>query len=229
MEPSRPEGTPSRILERLKRSGRSSIPDLARAFTLSPESVRVHVRALAAAGLVEASGTRSEGRGRPERLWSLTRGAERLFPRREAELLRGLAAHLKQVGREEILSSFLDRFAAERRDTSLGRLEGLEGRERLDEVARILTEEGYMAEIQPGTNGAPARLRLCHCPVRELVDVTRAPCRAEMGFVKALVGGDRKRRALARVEHIPDGGAACAYVVGGAGDGTPVGPRRRSR
>jgi predicted ArsR family transcriptional regulator len=108
----------------------------------------------------------------------------------------------------------LDRFAAQRRDAALGRLEGLHGRERLEEVARILTEEGYMAEIQPGTNGAPAQLRLCHCPVRELVEVTRAPCRAEVAFVKALVGRELARSGLARVEHIADGGSACAYAVG---------------
>jgi predicted ArsR family transcriptional regulator len=214
MEPNRPERTPGRILEQLKRSGPSSIPELARAFALSPESVRAHICTLSEAGWVEASGTRSRGRGRPERLWTLTRDTERLFPRREGELLRGLAAHLRDVGHEEILTSFLDRFAAQRRDAALGRLEGLHGRERLEEVARILTEEGYMAEIQPGTNGAPAQLRLCHCPVRELVEVTRAPCRAEVAFVKALVGRELTRSGLARVEHIADGGSACAYVVG---------------
>ena len=212
MQPTSPEGTPGRILERLKRSGLASIPDLARAFELSPETVRAHVRALAEGGWVREAGRRSEGRGRPERLWALTRQAERLFPRREAELLRGLAVYLREVGREEILAAFLDRFASERRSAAAARLEGLEGRARLEEVARILTDEGYMAEIQDGAEEELPRLRLCHCPVRELVDVTRAPCRAEISFVRDLVG-----QSLARVEYIPDGGAACAYAVGDGG------------
>ena len=229
MVPTSPEGTTGRILEHLKRSGRSAIPDLARAFALSPESVRAHVRALSAAGLVEATGTRSRGRGRPVRIWSLTRDAERLFPRHEGEILGGLAAHLREAGHEDLLASFLDRFAARRRDVALERLAGLQGSARLEEVARILTQEGYMAEIQPGTDSEPARLRLCHCPVRELVDVTRAPCKAEMGFVTALLGSELGGRALARVEHIPDGGAACAYALGGALDGAAAAPGRRSR
>src|SRR3990172_1803931 len=91
MHPTRPEGTPGRILDHLKRQGRASIPDLAQAFGLSPETIRAHVRALSDAGLVAAAGSRSAGRGRPERLWALTRTAERLFPRREGEILRGLA------------------------------------------------------------------------------------------------------------------------------------------
>lgn len=208
MQPLRSEGTPGKVLEHIKRSGRSSIPDLARAFSLSPETVRAHVRALFDAGLLEASGSRSQGRGRPERVWALTREAERLFPRREGELLRGLASHLREVGKEEVLVSFLERFAADRSAAAARSLEGLEGTERLLGVARILTEEGYMAELRPGSNGAPPRLRLCHCPLRELVDVSRAPCKAEISFVRSLVGG-----GMARVEYIPDGGAACSYEL----------------
>lgn len=207
-------GTAGRILERIKRSGPSSIPDLARAFGLSAESVRAHVRDLVRSGLLETSGRRVRGRGRPEGLWALTRRADGLFPRREAELLGGLAAHLRGAGREDLLTAFLERFASERREAGLERVAGLEGLERLGEVARVLTEDGYMAEIQPGTNGEPAHLRLCHCPVRALVDVTRAPCRAEMGYVRALVGERLVERGLSRVEYIPDGGTACAYAVG---------------
>lgn len=203
------EGTPGRILERLKRSGEASIPDLARSFGLSPETVRAHVKALAEDAWVEESGSRSEGRGRPERLWALSPAAERLFPRREGEVLQGFAAYLREVGREDLLVAFLDRFAGERRAAALTRLKGLEGRSRLDEVARVLSDEGYMAEIVDGPDGGGTRLRLCHCPVRELVEVTRAPCRAEVAFVRELVGD-----SLARVEYIPDGGAACAYAVG---------------
>lgn len=210
----RPDGTPGRILEHLKRSGEASIPDLARTFGLSPETVRAHMKALAEDAWVEDSGTRSEGRGRPERLWALTRAAESLFPRREAEVLQGFAAYLREVGREDLLVAFLDRFAGERRATALTRLKGLEGRARLDEVALILSDEGYMAEIVDGPDGGLPRLRLCHCPVRELVEVTRAPCRAEVTFVRELVGD-----TLARVEYIPDGGAACAYAVGEAKGG----------
>jgi len=207
-----PAGTPGRILEHLKRSGPASIPDFARAFALSPETVRAHVRALAEGGWVHEAGRRSEGRGRPERVWALTREAERLFPRREAEILQGLAAYLGETGQEQVLAAFLERFASERRLAAAERLVDLEGRARLDEVARILTDEGYMAEVQDGGEGAPPRLRLCNCPMRDLVDITRAPCKAEIAFVRDLVG-----ESLARVEYIPDGGSACAYAVGGGG------------
>lgn len=215
MHPESPEGSQGRILELLKRRGPASIPDLSRALELNPETIRAHVRALDKSGLLEGVDWRSEGPGRPERIFALTRRAEALFPRRESELLKGLASYLREVGREDVLASFLERFATQRRDAALQRLEGLEGPDRLAEVARILTEEGYMAEIRADDADVP-RLRLCHCPVRELVDVTRAPCKAEIGFVQALVG-----EGMARVEYIPDGDQACAYAL--AGDGGPEG------
>ena len=205
----KPEGTAGWILDRMKRQGPASVPDLAREAGLSPESIRAHVRTLGDQGLVEDVGSRGAGRGRPERIYALTRAAESLFPRREGDFLKGLATFLGEAGQEDLLSAYLAEFAGERTAAGLERLQGLEGRRRLDEVARILTEEGYMAEIVDGAGGDPPQLRLCHCPVRQLVEVTRAPCRAEIGFVRALVGG----RELARVEYIPDGGKACTYAL----------------
>jgi len=209
MRPPKPDGTAGWILDRVKRHGPSSIPELAREAALSPESIRAHVRSLGDRGLLEDVGSRGVGRGRPERLYALTPAAEAFFPRREGEILKGLAAYLGEAGRDDLLSDYLREFADDRTAVAMERLRGLEGRSRLEEVARILTEEGYMAEIADGADGQAPQLRLCHCPVRELVEVTRAPCRAEIAFVRALLGGGD----LARVEYIPDGGSACAYAL----------------
>jgi predicted ArsR family transcriptional regulator len=89
----------------------------------------------------------------------------------------------------------------------MARVEDLSGEARLQEVARILTEEGFMAEVQTDDEGRRV-LRLSHCPLRKLVDVTRAPCRAELSFVRELLG-----ERLARVSYIPTGDSACCYTL----------------
>ncbi|HZD06035.1 MAG TPA: winged helix-turn-helix transcriptional regulator, partial [Longimicrobiales bacterium] len=157
------------IVEHLKRRGPSSIPELADVVGLSPETVRSHVRALGAEGLVVRAGSRRQGPGRPEGLYELGDVAEDLFPRREGEVLRGLAEHLADSGHQDVLASYFEAYAAQRKARGLERLAGLEGRERLEEVARILTEDGFMAEVVDGENGGRPRLRLSHCPLRELV------------------------------------------------------------
>lgn len=196
------------IVDLLKRRGSATVSILADELDLNVETVRDHLKALAGRGLVERRGSLRSGPGRPEILYALTEGAERLFPQREGEILRDLASYLDETGNEAVLEDFFRRYIDQRRGEAMDRLEGLEGRERLDEVARVLTDEGFMAEIEEADEGP--RLRLCHCPMRELVEVSKVPCRMEIGFVRELMGEE-----LARVSYIPSGDASCSYEPGG--------------
>ncbi len=196
------------ILSVLKRLGSATIPVLAERVGLNVETVRGHVKSLASQGLVRREGTRSSGPGRPEVVYALGDEAEKLFPRREAELLRGLASHLRESGHEEVLRSFFDRLIEARRGEALARVEDLEGRERLEEAASILSEQGFMAVVED--RGGHARLRLCHCPFRDLIEETTIPCRAEIGFVRELVG-----ERLTRIRYMPTGDASCSYEAEG--------------
>ncbi|MGH7445725.1 MAG: helix-turn-helix transcriptional regulator, partial [Longimicrobiales bacterium] len=175
---------------------------------LNVETVRHHLQVLRALKLVEQRGARRSGPGRPEVLYALTLDAEALFPRREGEVLRALAEHLLETGNESALEAFFDRYIGARREEALKRVAHLEGAARLAEVARILTELGFMAQVGEGEK---PDLRLCHCPLRELVGVTTIPCRAELGFVRELLG-----ERLTRLSYIPSGDASCTYRAGAA-------------
>jgi predicted ArsR family transcriptional regulator len=192
------------VLEWLKRRGASSIPALAGGLGLNVETVRHHVRALESLGYVERQGTRASGPGRPELLFVLTSAAEQLFPRREGEMLGALAAHLQATGNESLLEEFFDSYISARRPSALARVAGLTGAARVEEVARILSELGFMATAE--TEAGLGRLHLCHCPLRELVEVSRVPCRAELGFIRELLG-----EQLTRLAYIPSGDASCSY------------------
>jgi DNA-binding HxlR family transcriptional regulator len=99
----------------LNREGSATIPALADEAELNVETVRHHLQALTAEGLVERQGTRRSGPGRPEVVYSLTRAAETLFPRREGQILRELVVHLMSTGNEALLQEFFDSYIAERR------------------------------------------------------------------------------------------------------------------
>ncbi|HEX2167214.1 MAG TPA: helix-turn-helix domain-containing protein [Longimicrobiales bacterium] len=193
-----------RLLESLKRRGASTIPELAAEAKLNVETVRHHLQALQGQDLVQRQGTRSAGPGRPEVVYGLATRAESLFPRREGEILRSLVVHLKATGNEALLKEFFDAYIGERREAALARVAGLEGEARMQEAARILSELGFMALAQTGDD--QNELRLCHCPLREVVEVTRIPCRAELGFVRELLG-----ERLTRLSYIPAGDASCTY------------------
>jgi predicted ArsR family transcriptional regulator len=193
------------LLDALKRGGPAAIPALAAELELNVETIRHHMQVLSAAGLVERRGTRRVGRGRPEVIYGLASGAESLFPRREGEVLRALVEHLQATGQEAVLRTFFESYIDARRADLLARVEGLEGAARVEEAGRILTELGFMAEV----DGDTSNLKLCHCPLREVVSVSRVPCRAELAFARELMG-----EPLTRLSHIPSGDASCTYRWG---------------
>jgi predicted ArsR family transcriptional regulator len=195
------------ILGTIKRLGTGTIRHLADELDLNVETVRDHLKSLTALGLVQRAGTVKDRPGRPEIVYTLTAAAESAFPRREGEVLRSLALFLKETGNESLLREFYERFIESRREEALARVEGLTGRARSEEVARILTEFGFMAEIT-GQGDSPT-LRLCHCPLRDLVHATNIPCRAEVGFIHELLG-----ERTARVSHIGSGDSSCSYLIG---------------
>jgi len=202
-----PGDSQRRILEHLKRRGSSTIPVIAADLDLNVETVRTHLRSLGSEGLAERVGTRSSGPGRPEILFGLTGAAETLFPNRESEVLRELTSYLEDTGEKGVLNDFFSDYVGRRRSAAMSRVVELSGEARLQEVARILTEDGFMAEVKTDSDGTRV-LRLSHCPLGQLVDVTRAPCRAELAFVQELLG-----ERLARVSYIPTGDSACCYTL----------------
>jgi predicted ArsR family transcriptional regulator len=197
------------LLFALKRLGEGTLGEL-EAGGLARETVRDHLKALQALGLVERAGVRREGRGRPQVLYRLTDRGGELFPQREGELLGELAGFLLANDRRELLERFFAERNRAKRERLLGRLDGLEGRARLDELAAAMTEDGFLAEVSDDPRGEP-RLRLCHCPWRRLVEVSHLPCRAEMGLVSELLG-----RTLERESFLPDGDSSCTYSLAGS-------------
>ena len=193
------------LLGLLKRRGPTTIVDLERTVGLARESVRDHMQALIAAGFVERAGLRRAGPGRPATVYRLTERGERLFPQREPELLREMATFLIAEQREDVLERFLAARAGGKRQRLGVRLGGLEGFARAEALAAILDEEGFLAEVEASGDGR-CLLRLCHCPLRELVAVTHLPCRSELELVQELLGAELRRESF-----MPDGASSCTY------------------
>lgn len=194
------------VLDALKYRGRATVPELASDLDLNVETVRDHLRSLELRELVMRVGTVQHGLGRPEIVFGLTMAAESLFPRREAEILKALARFLVANQQGHLLRAFFRDYIAERREQGLERVKGLEGRERVREAVRILEEMGFM----PVLDEEGSTLKLCHCPMRGLVEATDLPCREEIGLLGDLLDG-----SLTRVAHMPTGDLACSYHMDG--------------
>lgn len=195
------------ILAALKRRGPSALLELRGDVPLAPATLREHLLALTREGLVARRGTRTAGRGRPEVIWALEPAAEELFPNRDGAILHELVAWLGSHGGTALLGGFFSGRVGRRRRAARRRLAHKRGLGRVAEMARMLSEEGYLAEAVRGGGGEPV-LRIFHCPVKDLVAATDLPCRTELGLVRELLGG-----TLTRFEHAAHKQGTCSYGV----------------
>jgi predicted ArsR family transcriptional regulator len=88
--------TQVRMLVLLRRS-RRTITELASQLDLTDNAVRTHIAALDRQGMIEAAGTRREARGKPARVYTLSREGEELFPKAYALVLGRLVEEITRT------------------------------------------------------------------------------------------------------------------------------------
>jgi predicted ArsR family transcriptional regulator len=197
-------GTRERILVLLRRHGRLSAPKLADLLGVTPVGVRRHLALLERDGLVTAELSRPK-RGRPTAVYRLTDAGLERFPRRYDEVALEALAFLKRQD-PSVLSQFLawrnERLAANYAD----RVEGATLAERARALADVLSEQGFMAEVEP----TPEGLRLCqhNCTVEHLASELPDLCASETQLFEQLLGAPVRREAT-----IARGGVRCVTQV----------------
>jgi predicted ArsR family transcriptional regulator len=214
MAAERAGGTRERILVLLRRHGGLSAPRLAELLQLTSVGVRRHLALLERDGLVRAS-IEKPRRGRPAAVYRLTDAGLETFPRHYDEVAREALTFLK--GRDAAtLSQFLawrnERLAA----SYAGRVEGATLAERTDALAEVLSEQGFMAEVEPADGG----LRLCqhNCTVEHLATELPDLCASEAELFERLLGTRVERETT-----IVDGAVRCVTRIdlGTRGKRTP--------
>ena len=188
---------------------------LARKLRLTPMAVRQHLYALQGEKLV-TSEERPVPLGRPAKYWSLTADADRLFPDAYAELSVALIGAVGDAfgpaGIKRVLDSRSARLQADytARTAPFTSIEG-----KLRELARVRTEEGYMAEVRPlssdSNHGSPGFLFIeNHCPICAAATACQGFCNSELDLFRSVLGPDTH---IERAEHIVSGDRRCVYLV----------------
>ncbi len=196
------------LLQLVKRRGSLSLDEAMDALGMARTTVREHLLRLERKGLVARSTERS-GRGRPSLRYRMTPKAKILFPSRDGELMGRVLEFLDQEGAQELVARFFETYWQERTDRIRAELaaagdDDLETR--LELLAAILAEEGFMPNIERSGDGIT--VRECNCPFPESVKQTRLPCQLEAAFYEAIFGA-----AVERSHYIPDGHPACTYEL----------------
>jgi DeoR family transcriptional regulator, suf operon transcriptional repressor len=198
--------TRRRLLDRLKADGERPANDLAGALGVTTSAVRMHLEALRREGLVTFV-ERHGGRGRPRRDWRLTAAADALYPRAYADLTNELLSYVETQD-----PALLERIFTQRRDRRIAaaraRLRGKSFDERVTELARILDEDGYLADWSRADDGA-FLVTERNCAIVGVAARYGQACGSEMEFIRAVLPGAR----VERLTHIVSGGLHCTYRI----------------
>ncbi len=198
-------GVRAAVLIELKRGQRLTAKDIAVKLAISLNAVRHHLKELQAESLVEYE-RQHRGVGAPAFAYRLSASGEALFPRRyESTLTELLDYVVRREGRASAVAVLEERYEGMTRRLQ-HELAGATPAERMAAVARLLSDEGYMAE---GTAVSDTGTLIEHnCAIQAVAERFPEICAAEARFLEAALGAEVQRR-----EHILSGCSACEYRV----------------
>lgn len=188
--------------------------------------IRQHMAALEKRQLVERNREEKQPRGRPVHLWTLTAAGHRRFDDSHAGLAVDLIAVIRESLGEDRLNELADATARryfEHYQTLLDQAEQtLE--QQLHCLARLRSEDGYMAEVRLLPDGAWLLIEN-HCPVRAAAAACRQLCHCELAMFQQLLG---EQVSIQRTDYLLDGARRCAYKVTPATRRSQIAGRKRT-
>ena len=208
--------TRRQILESLKKRGELTADELSNQLQLTTSGVRQHLVALTSDGLVAHRQVR-EGPGRPRHCYHLTAAADALFPRAYSDLTNELLGYASDDD-PELVERLFDRRRKRRVEDAKRRLKGKSFEEKVEELASILDEDGYLADFQPRPDGDGFLITEHNCAILGVARRYGQACSSEIGFLREAL----PEAKIERIQHMIAGAHSCAYEV------TPKRRKRRS-
>jgi predicted ArsR family transcriptional regulator len=197
------------IVKILKTEGPLDSARLAKKLRLTAMAVRQHLYALEREKLVNFE-ERPVPVGRPAKHWQLTRQADRLFPDAYAELNVALIDALQDAFGAEGIERVLQSRSARQRAAYMQRIPvGAPLGQKLRLLARIRTEEGYMAQFTRDGSGGFLFIEN-HCPICAAAAACQGLCAMELDLFRQILGPNAN---VERSEHIIAGDRRCVYSV----------------
>jgi len=195
--------TRRKILMALKKSGGMTAGELSELLEMTSMGVRRHLTTLERDGLVGFD-SRQSGMGRPAYVYHLTGQAENLFPKNYHVLTNELLGYLD----EDELVRIFEKRAQRRLRLGRARLAGLSFHDRVAELARILDEDGYLAEWER-VDDKTYLLHEFNCAIQQVAYRYRQACATEIGFIRALL----PEAEVVREAHMMSGAVSCTYRI----------------
>jgi predicted ArsR family transcriptional regulator len=204
--------THEKIVKLLKEQGALTAKTLASELGLTTMGVRQHVQALEESGEVVFKDEKA-ARGRPTRYWSLTEKSNSHFADKHDELTVQMLDSVIAVFGDDGLEKLIDhRESVSMANYRVALADRYGIKEKLEALAKIRSEEGYMAMVEEevADEGNIFWLLENHCPICAAASKCLNFCRSELNMFQTLLN---EEAIVSREEHIVEGARRCAYKV----------------
>lgn len=196
------------LINLLKQVGAMDSQDLAARLGVSAMAIRQHLYALQDERLVTYV-EEARAMGRPVKLWQLTPEANRLFPDGYAELTLGLIESVREAFGEAGLEKLLEVRTRHQIEAYQAQISDATLLQRLEVLAAIRTDEGYMADVEVLEDGSFLLVEN-HCPICAAATACAGFCSRELEIFQQVLGTEV---TIERTEHIVSGARRCAYRI----------------
>jgi predicted ArsR family transcriptional regulator len=184
-----------KVLAYLMKMRTTSAREIARALKMSAPTVRHHLRVLVSDGRLEMTSVRGrEGRGRPEKVYSIPRAAlgDNLSALSEALLM--------ETGSSVGVEALAKRLAGE------ANIKSQPVAKRLNLLIEKLNQMNYHARWEAGPQGP--RILFGHCPYAAIIGKHPELCQMDAALLKELFGDDMEQ--ISKIENFQ---GMCVFVT----------------
>jgi predicted ArsR family transcriptional regulator len=200
------------VLDLVKREGPVSADSMAQRLGITGMAVRQHLAALLAEGLAEYA-EQARPRGRPVKLWRATEKSAGQFADAHSALAADLVVQMRRAFGEEGMDKILKLRTAEQEKAYRAKTDAARSlKGKLEQLAKIRSAEGYMAEVRRDDETGGWLFVENHCPICAAARLCTGLCREELALFTRVLGKDIK---VERLSHILTGAGRCTYRVTG--------------
>ena len=186
-----------KVLAYLMKTRTASPREIARTLKMSAAAVRHHLRVLVSDGRLERTSVKSgEGRGRPEKVYTVPRSAlgDNLSALSEALLIEASSSvHMEALAKRLAWETDLQ-------DQTVAK--------RLNRIVEKLSQMNYHARWEAGSGGP--RIIYGHCPYAAIISQHPELCKMDKALLQELMGQSAEQ--LTKIGR--DGSLTCVFAIG---------------
>jgi DeoR family transcriptional regulator, suf operon transcriptional repressor len=199
--------TKEKILNHIKANIQMTVLELSAELNITEMAVRRHLQVLETDGLL-ISFMKKNMTGRPSKVFQLSELGEEFFPKQYKQIGMDL---LQEINRLD--ASIINQAIVSRQERMVnryrGRFKDKSFKGQINELAKIQSEMGFMAEVNETDSEEVGQIRQSNCPYLEIARDFPEICRNEHKFYEELL----QTKNIEKISSLSRGDNCCHYVI----------------